>query len=241
MWPTLLRHSPPFCFIGRGSEAHSGAVTCPRSHRAVTVSGGQSQGRGPRGPPRSCVWGSPAGAGGREPLSSGGSAPSPPQARRRGPDGVSLGREPALSLGRGMSHATCPRRNGGPPAPASSRSAHLCPLSSSPAILHHPTLHACLLSSPGQATPSALAAPSRHPPSWPFPPPLFPKSWTPFPLPGPLTLIPQVPGPPSGSRVPPAASPPPWPRPRGRGGRSGIARAPPPPHENVTMPGPRSS
>lgn len=50
--------------------------------------------------------------------------------------------------------------------------------------------------------------------AFPTPSPQIPD---PLPPPGLLALIPQVPGPPSGSRVPPAASPPPWPRPGARG------------------------
>lgn len=106
-------------------------------------------------------------------------------------------------------------------------------------ILRKPTLHSAPVPSPSPAMPIPLTAPSRHPPSWPFPP-LLPKSPTPFPLPGssPSSLkslaLPRGPAYPRRPPRPPGPGP-------GRGGRRGTARAPPPPHENVTMPGPRSS
>lgn len=191
-------------------------------------------GQGPGGPCAPIPGTIQPRAGGGGPLSSGDSASSSPPGTRRGLRGSREGTRTESGEGH-VARQISQEKLGlpAPPGPAVSTSP-VPDLLSRPFSTNPPFTPSF---SPHPVTPFPF--PSRHPPSWPFPP-LLPKSRTPFPLRGssPLSLkslaLPRGPAYPRRPPRPPGPGP-------GRGGRCGTARAPPPPHENVTMPGPRSS
>ena len=129
-----------------------------------------------------------------------------------------------------------------PPFPLDPWFPRLSPFCSFPTFLHKRSLHFILSpSSPSPATPVLLNTPTPPPSSIMASPAPSPPNPRPLPLPGLLYLTSRSPRSAPGSRVPLAASLPPWPRARAAGGAVGPPRAPPPPRGDVTMPEPRSS
>lgn len=203
-------------------------MTCPRSHSCYRLSWRQSQGWDKGASALPVSWTTQHWVGVRNvsslrrqyPLLTSGDCAG----KRRTESQEVLGGHPRLPKGASSEseEGACrtPNIPGGetvPPAfPLDPRFPRLSPFCSFPTFLHKRTLHFILSpSSPSPATPVLLSTPTAPPPpssimASPAPSPPNPR---PLPPPGLLSLTPRSPRSAPGSRVPLAASLPPWPRP----------------------------
>lgn len=216
-----------FFLIDGQSEAQRKVVTCPRSHRIVTQFVDGKARVGTRGPLLVHFSDYPRLGGGRKSPSSGDNAPSSPQETVWGNEGGGLlqvlwgiqGFQRGHALGLGEGHVARQISQEGKLRPSAlplSHASHISrPLPSFPTFLHKPTLR--FFPSSSSSSPATLAplnTPHPHPqPSSimasPTPSPPNPRPHPPLRV---LSLTSQSLRPPPGSRVPPAAFPPPGPR-----------------------------